>query len=357
MPKSSAAGKKSPPRHPRRKRTVVKEDEQLYLVNKLGNGRTDQVLLPYNPLPKTFFSSRIPDPLPQSFIYRGSCENFLWHAKRQQQKFDLIFTSPPYNLGKPYANYSDDRDLDEYLEWQEGIIADCIECLEEKGSLCWQVGNYVSNGLVVPLDIELHPIFKQAGLKLRNRIVWHFGHGLHCNRRFSGRYEVVLWYTKADDYKFNLDPVRIPSKYPKKKHFKGPKKGQISSNPLGKNPTDIWSSDDGAIEDVWDIPNVKHNHAEKTNHPCQFPVGLVTRFVRALTDQNDAVFDPFLGVGTTAAAAAMWKRRFFGCELNKEYFNQARTRIELAANGLLQFRDPDKPIYQPPQISSEAIAS
>jgi len=155
MPKSSAAGKKSPPRHPRRKTTVVKEDEQLHLVNKLGNGRTDQVLLPYKPLPKAFFSSRIPDPLPQSFIYRGSCENFLWHAKRQQQKFDLIFTSPPYNLGKPYTNYSDNRDLDEYLEWQEGIIADCIECLEEKGSLCWQVGNYVSNGLVVSYSRNL----------------------------------------------------------------------------------------------------------------------------------------------------------------------------------------------------------
>jgi len=155
MPKSPTAAKNLPSRSPRKKRTVVKEDEQLYLVNKLGNGRTDQVLLPYKPLPKAFFSSRIPDPLPQSFIYRGSCENFLWHAKRQQQKFDLIFTSPPYNLGKPYTNYSDNRDLDEYLEWQEGIIADCIECLEEKGSLCWQVGNYVSNGLVVSYSRNL----------------------------------------------------------------------------------------------------------------------------------------------------------------------------------------------------------
>ena len=191
MPKSPPVRKKLGPAPPRKRRRV-REDEQLYLAR--GNGASDKVLLPFNPLSKTFFSSRIPNQLPKNFIYRGSCENFLWHAKRQKQKFDLIFTSPPYNLGKPYTDYSDDRDLDEYLEWQEAIIADCIECLTEKGSLCWQVGNYVNNGLVVPLDVELHPIFKRAGLKLRNRIVWHFRHGLHCNRRFSGRYEVVLWY-------------------------------------------------------------------------------------------------------------------------------------------------------------------
>lgn len=155
MRKSSAAATKLPPPHPRKKRAVVKEDEQLYLISKSGNGASDEALLPYNPLPKVFFSSRITNPFPQNFIYRGSCENFLWHAKRQKQKFDLIFTSPPYNLGKPYSDYSDDRDLDEYLEWQEGIIADCIECLEEKGSLCWQVGNYVSNGLVVSYSRNL----------------------------------------------------------------------------------------------------------------------------------------------------------------------------------------------------------
>src|SRR5262249_24720879 len=161
-------------------------------------------------------------------------------------------------------------------------------------SICWQVGNYVSNGHIVPLDLELSPIFKKLGLKLRNRIIWHFGHGLHCKKRFSGRYEVVLWYSKTDDYKFNLDNIRVPSKYPNKKHFKGPRKGELSGNPLGKNPSDVWNNDD--FGEVWDIPNVNHNHVEKTDHPCQFPFGLVQRFVLALTDPGDNVFDPFLGV-------------------------------------------------------------
>ncbi len=116
MRKSSAAAKKVTRPHPRKKRRV-REDPQLYLVQHSPNDATNQVLLPYACLPKMFFGSRMPNPLPENFMYHGSCENFLWHAKRQKQKFSLIFTSPPYNLGKPYTDYSDDRDLGEYLDW------------------------------------------------------------------------------------------------------------------------------------------------------------------------------------------------------------------------------------------------
>lgn len=310
--------------------------------------RGKESTLPVPSLPNTFFGSRVPTNLPENFVYNGSCENFLWHAHQKGKKFDLIFASPPYNLGKPYGGYVDDRALEKYIEWQETVLRKCVECLNETGSLCWQVGNYVNNGSVLPLDMVLCPIFEKLELKLRNRVVWHFGHGLHCSRRFSGRYEVVLWYTKSDSYKFNLDSVRVPSKYPNKKYFKGPRKGELSGNPLGKNPTDIWVEEDHALEDVWDIPNVKHNHVEKTDHPCQFPIGLVFRFIQALTDRGDTVFDPFLGVGTTAAAAAMWNRHFFGCELDRGYFETARKRIEMAACGMLPYRDPNKPIYRPP---------
>ena len=110
--------------------------------------------------------------------------------------------------------------------------------------------------------------------------------GLHCKKRLSGRYETILWFTKSDDYTFNLDPIRVPQKYPNKKYFKGKNKGKLSCNPLGKNPSDVW-----------EIPNVKHNHVEKTEHPCQFPVELVDRLVLSLTNEGDVVFDPFLDLG------------------------------------------------------------
>ena len=200
-----------------------------------------QSVLKAKPLPKAYFGNRLRTGIPENFLYHGSCERFLEQAKIEKKKFNLIFTSPPYNLRKPYKGYTDNRDISDYLAWQERVITLCVDRLEESGSLCWQVGNYISNGLIIPLDMELNPIFKRLGLQLRNRIVWHFGHGLHCSRRFSGRYEVILWYTKSDNYRFDLDPVRVASKYPNKKHFKGPKKGQLSGNPLGKNPSDYGS--------------------------------------------------------------------------------------------------------------------
>ena len=290
----------------------------------------------FGSLPNTQFGKTLPQTTTPNYLYNGDCEQFLTNAKLIDQKFDLVFTSPPYNLGKPYTGYSDDRNLVDYLGWQKRIITACVDRLTPTGSICWQVGNYVSKGHIVPLDLEIHHCFKELGLKLRNRIIWHFGHGLHCKHRFSGRYEVIMWYSKTDDYTFDLDAVRIPSKYPNKKHFKGPKKGTLSGNPKGKNPSDVW-----------DIPNVKHNHIEKAEHPCQFPAALVQRFVLALTKPQDAVCDPFAGTGTTAAVAAHLKRRFFGCEIDTGYFNTACKRVDDALHGTLEFRDMNKPVFQP----------
>jgi adenine-specific DNA-methyltransferase len=246
-------------------------------------------------------------------------------------KFDLLVTSPPYNLGK---EYEDRRELENYINWQKNIIIKLSPFISEKGSICWQVGNFIENGSIWPLDIDIAPIFRDLGFQLRNRIIWHFGHGLHAKKRFSGRYEVVLWFTKSENYTFNLDAVRIPSKYPGKRHFKGPKIGQYSSNPMGKNP-----------EDVWEIPNVKGNHIEKTDHPCQFPVGLVERLILSLTNPGDLVFDPFAGVASAGVAAAIHKRRFWGCDIVSDYLDIGKDRIIKALEGKEKYRPHDKPIY------------
>jgi adenine-specific DNA-methyltransferase len=199
------------------------------------------------------------------------------------------------------------------------------------------VGNYVADGEIFPLDAILYPMFKVHGLQLRNRIVWTFGHGLHCQKRFSGRHETILWFTKSTNYKFNLDAVRIPAKYPNKKHFKGPSKGELSGHPLGKNPGDVW-----------DIPNVKANHVEKEDHPCQFPVGLVERLVLALTDEGDNVLDPYIGVGSSAVAALKNSRNAFGCDTSRSYINIAKSRIKRLHEGSLRVRPMNLPVYEPP---------
>lgn len=259
--------------------------------------------------------------------------------------FDLIVTSPPYNLGKEYENKID---IEEYLRTQEEIIVELVRTLTKKGNLCWQVGNFVNKGEVYPLDIYYYQLFKKHGLKLRNRIIWHFGHGLHASKRFSGRYETILWFSKTEDYIFNLNNVRIPSKYPGKLHFKGPNKGKPSGNPLGKNPSDVWEIVKKDWEnEIWNIPNVKANHPEKTQHPCQFPVELVERCVLALTNEDSKVLDPFAGVGTSLIAAIMHGRYAVGIDKEQSYCSIAQNRIESFLNGNLKLRPINKPIHIP----------
>ncbi|EHL97679.1 DNA (cytosine-5-)-methyltransferase [Acetobacteraceae bacterium AT-5844] len=260
-------------------------------------------------------------------------DNIDFMRSLEKGSMKLIVTSPPYNLGKAYEQRTD-RDL--YVEKQAETIAEAARLLHPQGSICWQVGNHIDNGEVFPLDILLYPLFKNHGLKLRNRIIWTFGHGLHTQRRFSGRHETILWFTRGDNYTFNLDPVRVPSKYPEKKHFKGPKRGQISGNPLGKNPTDVW-----------EIPNVKANHVEKTIHPCQFPVGLVERLVLGLTNPADNVLDPYMGVGSSIVAALKHDRNAFGCDLMQDYVDVALERVEALRQGTLRTRPMNKPVYDP----------
>jgi len=243
-------------------------------------------------------------------LYQGDVSDFI--STIPDTSVSLIITSPPYNLGK---DYEDRVSIENYLHSQEQVISQLLRILRDDGSICWQVGNFVEKGEVYPLDILYYGIFKKFSLHLRNRIIWHFGHGLHASKRFSGRYETILWFTKGDKYTFNLDPVRVPSKYPGKRHFKGPNIGKPSGNPNGKNPSDIWEivAQDWETA-LWDIPNVKSNHPEKTLHPCQYPVELVERCVLALTQEGDWVFDPYAGVGTSLIAAIIHNRRAAGSE-------------------------------------------
>ncbi len=276
------------------------------------------------------------DPTAAAVVFPGDCLELLHGCPAERMQ--LIVTSPPYNLGKEYEKR---LDLKAYLQQQAQVIEQCVRCLAPTGSLCWQVGNYVDNGAIVPLDAVLYPIFSDLGLKLRNRIIWHFEHGLHCTKRLSGRYETIMWFTRTDEYVFHLDPIRVPQKYPGKKHFKGPKAGSYSCNPRGKNPGDVWL-----------IPNVKSNHVEKTDHPCQFPVELIERLVLSLTNPGDWVLDPFLGTGTSIIAAVRHGRRGAGAEMHSRYVRLARQRIEQALAGTLRTRPMDRAVYDPQQAGN-----
>ena len=280
------------------------------------------------------------------YIY-GDATKKLDELISKKKKFKLIVTSPPYNMDREYEKT---LSLDKYMKEISKVITKLVALLDKKGSVCWQVGNYIdpTTKEIVPLDIFYHQLFKENGLFLRNRIIWHFEHGLHASQRFSGRYEVIMWYTKSDNYTFNLDNVRIPAKYPGKTYYRGEKKGQYSGNPKGKNPSDVWKivKNDWKKE-IWNIPNVKANHREKTIHPCQYPVELIDRCVLAFTKKNDWVLDPYAGVGSSLISALKNGRNSIGIEKYKRYLKVGEQRIKDFKSKKLKLRELGKSVFVP----------
>lgn len=277
-------------------------------------------------------------------LFNGDCLILL--KQIPDETVDIIITSPPYCMGKAYENPK--NDIQTFKEIHKRIVHDLYRVLKPGGSICWQIGYHVTERSVIPLDYIVYGVFssfqdkENNPLVLRNRIVWTFGHGLNSTTRFSGRHEMILWFTKGHKYSFNLDAVRVPQLYPGKKSYKGPNKGKYSGNPLGKNPSDVW-----------EIPNVKANHVEKTIHPCQFPVTIPQRLIKALTKKNALVLDPFMGVGSTGVAALLEGRRFIGAEIKKQYYDITIKRFQEVENGTIRIRD-DKPVIRPNQNSAVA---
>lgn len=276
---------------------------------------------------------------PRASLFNGDCLQLL--KKLPDKSVDLVVTSPPYCMGMEYEKAKTVKD---FVRAHKEVLPEIIRVTKSGGSICWQVGYHITNKTAYPLDYAVFSLLENnKKVSLRNRIVWSFAHGLHNSSRFSGRHEIVLWYTKGGKYFFNLDAVRVPQKYPGKRHYKGPSKGEFSGNPLGKNPGDVW-----------EIPNVKGNHIEKTEHPCQYPVALVQRLIRALCPPKGIVLDPYMGSASTGVAAAIESRRFIGAELDGKYFREASTRVATALAGKIAYRPLERPIFQPDPRSEVA---
>lgn len=225
----------------------------------------------------------------------------------ENESMDLHFTSPPYNLGKKYGDGSgDSHSLHFYLGWLMQVLSEMTRTLRPGGVLGLQVGSTrLDNGQIYPLDALVMEYLRAMGLTFQNRVIWEVPHGLTPKSRLANRYETLLIFSKGDKPSvFNPTPLRSPQKEPGKRAYKGPRKGQLSSCPLGAWPTDVWR-----------IPNVGHNHGQRTGHPAQMPEELARRAILLYTLPGQTVCDVFCGSGTTAVEAIRTGRAFTGADL------------------------------------------
>ena len=228
--------------------------------------------------------------------------------------FDLIITSPPYNIGKEYEKV---MPIDKYVEWTKAWTTDAATLLKSDGSLMLNLG-YVpceNKGRAIPLPYLL---WDAIPMYLNQEIVWNYSAGVACKKYLSPRNEKILWYVKdSENYTFNLDSIRDPNvKYPNSK-----KNGKLRVNTLGKNPSDVWE-----IAKV--TTGSGRSSLERTPHPCQFPMDLVNRLVLGFSNVNDIVFDPFLGSGTTIESCIINDRYCIGFEIREDYCKIAADRIK-----------------------------
>ena len=229
------------------------------------------------------------------------------------QYFNAIITSPPYNIGKEYENI---KPLEEYVKWSAEWIIDSSKILNPTGALLLNLG-YVSiddKGRAFPLPYIL---WDKIPMFLNQEIVWNYSAGVACKNYLSPRNEKILWYVKnKEDYTFNLDAIRDKNvKYPNSK-----RNGKLRVNTLGKNPSDVWE-----IAKV----TTGHNRSseERTPHPCQFPTDLINRLILGFTNEDNIVLDPFMGSGTTFESCMRYNRFCVGFEVLPEYCEIAKKRI------------------------------
>tara|TARA_B100001029_G_scaffold152552_1_gene135674 strand:+ start:445 stop:1224 length:780 start_codon:yes stop_codon:yes gene_type:complete len=234
------------------------------------------------------------------------------------KSIDLIITSPPYNIDINYGNkwekgkklepkgkkYKDNLSEDNYRILLEKVFSECTRVLKEDGSFYLNMKSRLINESLVP------PFWVLEFLKefyLKNIIIWSFDWGGSTNKRFSSRYEFVLFLTKdKKNWTFNLDDVKIPSLNFRPDRYKS----------QYKNPTDVWK-----------IPIVSGNSPERTSHPAQYPEKLIERIIKASSNNGDIVLDPFVGSGTTAVVANKLNRRYIGYDTSKEYIATAKERL------------------------------
>ena len=235
-------------------------------------------------------------------IVLGDCTKEL--KKIESNTVDLIIADPPYNVGKDYGNKSDKQDFDEYIAFTKEWLTECHRILKKNGTIYIFIGfRYIS---------YLYQILeKDLKMNFVNWISWHYTQGIGKTKGFSPRHDDILMFSKSATHKFNLDDIRVPQKFYRK-----------VNNMRGANPGDVW-----------EVSHIHYCHKNRQEHPTQKPEALVERMVLASSSEGDMVVDPFSGSGTTLRVCQQLNRNAVGIELNPEYVEQTKERLESPFEG------------------------
>lgn len=217
---------------------------------------------------------------------------------------DLVIADPPYNLGKDYGNNHDHRSRQEYETFTRGWLEQAVRLLKPAGTIYVFMGVRFISRLFLLLEDDF-------GLHFNGWITWHYTQGMGRKIGFSPRHEDILYFTRSEQFTFNLDAVRVPQKYYRKRN-----------NMAGANPGDVWQ-----------FSHVHYSNPEREPHPTQKPEALMARMINASSNPGEVVLDPFVGSGTSCRVAQVLGRRWIGIDINPDYIRMSQRRLDTPFEG------------------------
>jgi site-specific DNA-methyltransferase (adenine-specific) len=259
-------------------------------------------------------------------------------SKLEAGSIDLAFADPPFNIGYDYDVYDDRRAAEDYIAWSRQWIEGVVRVLKPTGTFWLAIGDEYAAELKVLCTREL-------GLTCRSWVIWFYTFGVHCKTKFTRSHAHLFQFVKdPKSFTFNSLAVRVPSA---RELVYGDKR----ADPDGRVPDDTWMmapvlppevpTKDGFIlrpqdiperfpadSDTWFFSRVAGTFGERRGwHGCQMPEQLLGRIIRACSNENEIVLDPFGGSGTTLAVAKKLKRQYVGFELSEQYAKKIEERL------------------------------
>lgn len=255
-------------------------------------------------------------------IYAGDAIPLMHYLANRGRKANLIFADPPFNIDYSYDVYKDNLERKDYVNWTRRWLLAAHALLDDHGSI------YVAIGTGMQADVR--KVMDECGFVWRSTLCWHYTFGPRQAKNWTPSWVAIHYAVKDRDfYTWNPEAVSVPSlrqlKYGDKRAKAG---GKVPDNVWVLNPMDqrhsavptgpdIFSSGSDALLES----RVCGTFKERTPHPCQMPMAVLERIIKASSREGDVVFDPFLGSGTTAEVALNLGRQAWGCELSEDYLN------------------------------------
>lgn len=234
---------------------------------------------------------------------------------------DLVFADPPFNIGYKYDKYDDRLEYDKYLDWSGEWMSQVHRVLKEDGTFWLAIGDEYA----AELKIEA----RKAGFGTRSWVIWYYTFGVNCKLKFTRSHAHLFYFIKNEKkFTFNRHAIAVPS-------ARQLVYGDSRANPAGRTPDDTWILRPQDLpegfnedEDTWYFPRVNGTFKERAGfHGCQMPEQLLGRIIRACSNEQELVLDPFSGSASTLIVAKKLGRRFIGYEMSEDYVRRGTERL------------------------------